>query len=329
VTGKRGSRTQAIEPLLCGLTGAEAALAVNNGAAAILLALAAVADGGEVIVSRGELVEIGGGFRIPDVIRQGGARLVEVGATNKTRLADYRAAIGPETRVLLKVHQSNFRTIGFTAETGIDDLAGLAREHGLLLVADLGSGLLHPTAGSVEPTLGAALAAGADLVTCSGDKLLGGPQAGLLLGARAVMDRVRCHPLLRAVRLDKMSLAALEATLMLHRDMPERVPVQRMLRQSEAELAARAERLQAMLGCGTIVTSEAFAGGGSLPEERIVSRALALRPGIGAEATAARLRAADPAVIGRIGDGALMLDMLTVADCELDAIAAALRAVLT
>ena len=212
-TGRRGSRTQALEPLLRELTGAEAALAVNNGAAAILLALSALTKGGEVIVSRGELVEIGGGFRVPDVIRQGGARLVEVGSTNKTRLQDYRAAIGPETRVLLKVHQSNFRTIGFTAETSIAELAGLAREHGLLVVADLGSGLLQSTPGTAEPSLGEALSAGADLVTCSGDKLLGGPQAGLILGKKAAVDPLRHHPLLRAVRLDKMSLAALEATL--------------------------------------------------------------------------------------------------------------------
>jgi L-seryl-tRNA(Ser) seleniumtransferase len=327
-SGRRGSRTQAIEPLLHELTGAEAALAVNNGAAAILLALGALAAGGEVIVSRGELVEIGGGFRVPDVIRQGGARLVEVGATNKTRLADYRAAIGPETRVLLKVHQSNFRTIGFTEEAGLAELAGLAREHGLTLVADLGSGLLRPTLGVAEPTLQEALAAGADLVTCSGDKLLGGPQAGLILGAAATVDPLRRHPLLRAVRLDKMSLAALEATLMLHRDRPERVPVARMLRQSEAELQRRAERLQAMVGAGVVEATEAFAGGGSLPEERIASRALALSPRIGAEEAAARLRAAEPAVVGRIKEGRLLIDLMTVADDELPDLAAALGGVL-
>jgi L-seryl-tRNA(Ser) seleniumtransferase len=327
-SGRRGSRTQALEPLLRELAGAEAALAVNNGAAAILLALSALAAGGEVIVSRGELVEIGGGFRVPDVIRQGGARLVEVGATNKTRLADYRAAIGPDTRVLLKVHQSNFRTIGFTEETPIAELAGLAREHGLLVVADLGSGLLHRTPGLAEPTLQEALAAGADVVTCSGDKLLGGPQAGLILGAGGALGRLRQHPLMRALRLDKMSLAALEATLMLHRDRPERVPVRRMLGQTEAVLEQRAQRLQALLGQGAIEPSEAFAGGGSLPEEQIASRALALRPPMGAEAAAARLRSAQPAVVGRLSEGRLLLDMLTVADDELPDLAAALRAVL-
>ena len=326
-SGQRGSRTQALEPLLRELTSAQSALAVNNGAAAILLALSALAGGGEVIVSRGELVEIGGGFRVPDVIRQGGARLVEVGSTNKTRLKDYRDAITPQTRVLLKVHQSNFRTIGFTAETRIAELAGLAREHGLLLVVDLGSGLLQQAPGSAEPSLAEALSAGADLVTCSGDKLLGGPQAGLILGSEAAVEPLRRHPLLRALRLDKMSLAALEATLLLHRDQPGRVPVLRMLGQTVAELQQRAERLQALLGAGTVEPTDAYAGGGSLPEQRIASRALALSPAIGAEAAASRLRAGRPAVIGRIRDGRLLLDMLTVADDELPALVAALETI--
>ncbi len=327
-TGRRGSRTQALEPLLREVTAAEAALAVNNGAAAILLALSALSEGGEVIVSRGELVEIGGGFRVPDVIRQGGARLVEVGATNKTRLQDYRAAIGPDTRVLLKVHQSNFRTIGFTEETSIAELAGLARERGLTVVADLGSGLLHATPGTAEPTLSEALSAGADLVTCSGDKLLGGPQAGLILGRKTAVDRLRHHPLLRAVRLDKMSLAALEATLMLHRDTPEHVPVRRMLGQTEAVLQQRAERLQSMLGGGGLERTKAYAGGGSLPEELIVSWAVALDPRIGAEEAARLLRSCDPAVVGRIHEGRLLLDMLAVSEGELPELAAALRTVL-
>ncbi len=327
-TGKRGSRTQALEPLLCAVTRAEAGLAVNNGAAAILLALSALASGGEVIVSRGEIVEIGGGFRIPDVIRQGGARLVEVGSTNKTRLADYRDAITPDTRVLLKVHQSNFRTIGFTAETGLEALAGLAREQGLMLVADLGSGLIAPTPGIAEPTLAQALAAGADVVTCSGDKLLGGPQAGLILGRKAALDPLRNHPLLRAVRLDKMSLAALEATLMMHRDRPENVPVMRMLHTDEAVLQARAERLIAAIGAGAVQTTTGYAGGGSLPGDGIVSRAVALSPPGGADATAAALRAHHPAIVARINDGLLLFDMLTVADDELAALAEAIATVL-
>jgi len=304
-------------------------LAVNNGAAAILLALSALSGGGEVVVSRGELVEIGGGFRVPDVIRQGGAKLVEVGATNKTRLADYRAAITPETRVLLKVHQSNFRTIGFTAETSIDDLSALAKTHNLLVVADLGSGLLHETPGSPEPTLSQALAAGADLVTCSGDKLLGGPQAGLILGKKSALDRIRTHPLLRAVRLDKMSLAALEATLLLHRDYPDRVPVRAMLRQTSAALQNRAESLLTLLGTGSLERTEAFAGGGSLPEERIASWAVALTPRGGADQAAAALRAGIPAVVGRISEGRLLLDMLAITGAELPLLAEALKAILT
>jgi L-seryl-tRNA(Ser) seleniumtransferase len=324
-TGRRGSRTQAIEPLLTELTTAEAALAVNNGAAAILLALTALGSGGEVIVSRGELVEIGGGFRIPDVIRQGGAKLKEVGATNKTRLADYRAAITADTRVLLKVHQSNFQMVGFTAQTSIADLTTLAREHGLWVVADLGSGLLRETPGVAEPTLRQALLAGADLATCSGDKLLGGPQAGLILGRQVVVDRLRQHPLLRALRLDKMSLAALEATLLLHRDAPEQIPIYRMLSQTEVALQRRAERLRQLLGTGTVERVDGLAGGGSLPQQAINSRALALRPAIGVEEAAARLRRSDPAVIGRIQDGVLLLDMLTVCDQELPALAAAVQ----
>jgi L-seryl-tRNA(Ser) seleniumtransferase len=326
-TGRRGSRTQAIETLLCELTGAEAALAVNNGAAAILLALSALSKGGEVIISRGELVEIGGGFRVPDVIRQGGARLVEVGATNKTRLEDYRAAIGPETRVLLKVHQSNFRAIGFTSATPIAQLAELARAHALPLVADVGSGLLQKAPGTSEPTLREALSDGADLVTCSGDKLLGGPQAGLILGRKTLLDRLRDHPLLRAVRLDKLCLAALEATLLLHRDSPQRVPLQRMLAQTEADLRARAERLQALVDGATLERTEAFAGGGALPEERIVSWALVLHTRIGADAAAALLRSGEPAVIARINEGRLLLDMLAVSDDDLAELGAALSAV--
>ena len=326
-TGRRGSRTQAVETLLCELTGAEAALAVNNGAAAILLALSGLTHGGEVIISRGELVEIGGGFRVPDVIRQGGARLVEVGTTNKTRLEDYSAAIGPDTRVLLKVHQSNFRAIGFTSATSIAQLSALARARALPLVADLGSGLLHEGFGGSEPTLRAALSEGADLVTCSGDKLLGGPQAGLILGSKARVDPLRNHPLLRAIRLDKLSLAALEATLLLHRDSPERVPLRRMLGQSETELKARAVRLAALVEGATLARTEAFAGGGALPEERMFSWALVLHTRVGADEVAGLLRSGDPAVIARINEGRVLLDMLAVADDDLEELGAALSAV--
>ena len=324
-SGSRGLRTAGVEALLCELTGAEAALAVNNGAAAILLALAALGGGGEVIVSRGELVEIGGGFRIPDVIRQGGATLVEVGATNKTRPDDYAAALSERTRVLLKVHQSNFRIVGFTAETGLAELAAVARGHGALVVADLGSGLLQRTAGIAEPTLREALADGADLVTCSGDKLLGGPQAGLIAGSERAVAPLRRHPLLRAVRLDKMSLAALEATLRLHRDAPERIPVRRMLGQAPDAIRARAERLRTLLGAGEVVETAGYVGGGSLPTEQRPSWAVALRPTAGPDAAAAALRSGTPAVVARIAEGRLVLDVSTVADSDVEALATQIR----
>jgi L-seryl-tRNA(Ser) seleniumtransferase len=333
-TGKRGSRTQGIAPLLCELTGAEAALAVNNAAAAVLLALSALAGGGEVIVSRGELVEIGGGFRIPDVIRQGGARLVEVGTTNKTRLADYRDAITPHTRMLLKVHQSNYRIVGFTAEATLPELASLSREHGLLLMQDLGSGALLDLSRfgrPREPTVMDSLSAGADLVAFSGDKLMGGPQAGMLVGRRTAIDPLRKHPLLRAVRLDKMSLAALEATLRLYRNPDEaviRIPALRMLAQEPAAIEARATRLVALLDDAIpagIEPSTGYAGGGTLPGSVIQSHAVALTSTIAAETLVARLRAHHPAVIGRLAGGRLLLDMLTVADDELPMLAEAVN----
>ena len=338
-TGRRGARAQGVEPLLCEITGAEAAMAVNNAAAAVLLALSALAGGGEVVVSRGELVEIGGGFRIPDVIVQGGARLVEVGTTNKTRLADYATALTPATRVLLKVHPSNYRLLGFTGEASLEDLAALGRERGLILMHDLGGGALidlrlfglpH------EPTVQESLAAGADVVAFSGDKLMGGPQAGLLVGRAAALEPLRRHPLLRAVRLDKMTLAALEATLRLYRDpgrAAEQVPALAMLAQSVAALQARAERLGALLdarGEGRIdwrvEASEAFTGGGTLPAQGRESRALTIAPppGLGVDASAARLRAGTPAVVARIAGGRLALDLLTLMDVDLEALAAAL-----
>ncbi len=338
--GQRGSRTHSLEPLLCEMTGAQAGLAVNNAAAAVLLALSALSDGGEVVVSRGELVEIGGGFRVPDVITQGGAKLVEVGTTNKTRLADYRKAITPVTRVLLKVHQSNYRIIGFTSETTVEELAPLAAEHGLLVMHDLGSGAViapHRLGRRQEPTVRDAVAAGADIVAFSGDKLMGGPQAGLLVGKSAVIDRLRGHPLMRALRLDKMSLAALEATLRLYRDpavAAERIPVVRMLAQSEPVLDARAQRLCALVGeTGAVLAvepSDAYAGGGSLPEDTLASRAVTVsHPQLGPDEIARRLRAGRPAVVGRIAGGRLVLDMLTVADEELDELAAAVRTALS
>ena len=334
-SGKRGGRLGNVEPLLCELTGAEAALVVNNNAAAVLLALSGTAAGGEVIVSRGELVEIGGGFRVPDVIVQGGARLVEVGTTNKTRRADYRAAITPNTRALLKIHQSNFRVIGFTETTPLAALAPLARDSGILLIEDLGSGTilnLEPFGRPHEPTVRESVAAGADLVTFSADKLLGGPQAGIIVGTEAAMTKLRRHPLLRALRIDKVSLAALEATLRLLRDpdiAARELPVLRMLAQPPTELRARAERLAATLArvadC-RIEASEAYSGGGSLPTEAIASTALSLAvPGLSAHDLAARLRAHRPAIVGRIAADRLVLDMLTISDAEADEIAKAVR----
>jgi L-seryl-tRNA(Ser) seleniumtransferase len=337
-TGGRGARAQAVEPLLCELTGANAALVVNNAAAAVLLGLSALAGGGEVIVSRGELVEIGGGFRIPDVIRQGGARLVEVGTTNKTRIEDYAAAITPDTRVLLKVHQSNYRIIGFTEETSLEALADLARTRSLILMHDLGGGaLLNPDGvrRAYEPTVQDGLRAGADIVAFSGDKLMGGPQAGLLVGAERAIAPLRRHPLMRALRLDKMSLAALEATLRLYRD-PDmairRIPALRMLAQTEADLSARARRLAQLLDGAADVEVEAshgYAGGGALPEQRLASWAVVLcHDDLAPDALAAQLRMGRPGVVGRVGGNKLILDMLTVADEEVIELAAAIRAAL-
>src|SRR6185437_15271751 len=247
--GTRGSRQDHVAAILRRLTGAEAALVVNNNAAAMLLALAALAEGREVVVSRGELIEIGEGFRIPDVLARSGARLVEVGTTNRTRAADYERAIGPETALLLRVHQSNFRVVGFSELPRLAELAEVAGRAGLPLVDDLGSG--HVSAGNrlllgqEEPTARESLAAGADLVCFSGDKLLGGPQAGIVLGRADLVERLRRHPLQRALRIDKLSLAALEGTLLLQLEAPERIPVLRMLAQQTQTVRERAERLAA------------------------------------------------------------------------------------
>ena len=333
--GKRGSRTQGVEDILSRLTGAEAALVVNNNAAAVLLALSAIAPGGEVIVSRGELVEIGGGFRIPDVIRQGGARLVEVGTTNKTRLADYRDAITLDTRAFLKVHQSNFRIEGFSSATPLAELAALARDTGKILIEDLGSGTLvdlQKFGRPYEPTVQDSISAGADIVTFSGDKLLGGPQAGIIVGRARVLEPMRRHPLLRALRADKFSLAALEATLRLLQNpvaMVEKIPVLRMLAQRPAELQARAEslcRLLAGVADCRIEISDGFSGGGSLPADKIASRAVSLAMDkYSAEELARRLRLHRPAIVGRIAVDRFFLDMLTIADTEVTEIADALR----
>ncbi len=318
--GERGSRQDHLAGLLRRLTGAEAALVVNNNAAAVLLALAALAEGREVVVSRGELLEIGDGFRIPDVLVRSGARLVEVGTTNRTRAADYERAIGPETALVLRVHQSNFRVVGFTELPRVEELAAVARRHGLPLVDDLGSGALGDVPG--EPSARDSLTAGADLVCFSGDKLLGGPQAGIVAGSADLVEKLRRHPLQRALRVDKLTLAALEGTLQLHLDSAMRVPVLRMLGEDVGIVRARAERLAGLTG-GSVEETVARVGGGALPLAELPSFACALD-----EALAAPLRAGEPPVVGIVRDGKLLLDCRTLADDELDEVAAAVRACL-
>src|SRR5438309_7731915 len=271
--GTRGSRQEHVASILRRLTGAEAALIVNNNAAAVMLALAALAEGRDVLVSRGELVEIGDGFRIPDVLARSGARLREVGTTNRTRAADYERAVTDETALLLRVHQSNFRVVGFAAQPRLEELAALARRHGLPLLDDLGSGSLVNVGD--EPTAREALVAGADLVCFSGDKLLGGPQAGIVVGRAELVERLRRHPLQRALRADKLTLAALEGTLALYLDAPEQIPVLRMLRDDVASVRARAERLAQLVG-GEIEDTVARAGGGALPITELASYACAV-----------------------------------------------------
>ncbi len=314
-TGSRGSRQDHVAGILRRVTGAEATLVVNNNAAAVLLALAGLAEGREVIVSRGELIEIGDGFRIPDVLARSGALLVEVGTTNRTRAADYEHAIGPDTALLLRVHQSNFRVVGFTEQPGVDELAAVARRHDLPLVDDLGSGVL----GSLtdEPSAREALAAGADLVCFSGDKLLGGPQAGIIAGRADLVERLRRHPLQRALRADKLTIAALEGTLQLHVDAPERIPVLRMLREPVEAVRIRAERLAAAVG-GTVEETVARVGGGALPLTELPSYACAIE-----ERLVVPLRDAATPVIGIVRDGRLLLDCRTLDDDELGEVAAA------
>jgi L-seryl-tRNA(Ser) seleniumtransferase len=324
--GGRGSRQDHVAPILRRLTGAEAALVVNNNAAAVLLALAALAEGREVLVSRGELIEIGDGFRIPDVLARSGARLREVGTTNRTRATDYERAIGSETGLLLRVHQSNFRVVGFTEQPRLADLVRVARAHGLPLVDDLGSGALFASSSLLlgdEPTARESLEAGADLVCFSGDKLLGGPQAGIIVGRAELVERLRRHPLQRALRADKLTLAALEATLVLYLD-PElatrEVPVLRMLAEPLETVRARAERLAALVG-GDVEPTVGRVGGGALPLTELPSFACAVEEGL-----APKLRDTEPPVIGVVRDGRCLLDCRTLRDEELDDVAAAVAA---
>jgi L-seryl-tRNA(Ser) seleniumtransferase len=319
--GERGSRQDHVTAILNRLTGAESAIVVNNNAGAMLLALAALAEGREVLVSRGELIEIGDGFRIPDVLARSGARLVEVGTTNRTRASDYETSVREETALVLRVHQSNFRVVGFTELPSLTDVAAVARAHALPLLDDLGSGALLDL--SDEPTVRASLAGGADLVCFSGDKLLGGPQAGIVVGRADLIEKLRRHPLHRALRIDKLSLAALEGTLQLYLD-PARatreVPVLRMLHEDAATVRARAERLASTTG-GEVEETVARVGGGALPLAELPSFACAIE-----ESLAAPLRNQDPPVVGIVRDGRLLLDCRTLADDELADVAAAVSA---
>jgi L-seryl-tRNA(Ser) seleniumtransferase len=317
--GERGSRHVHLEPILRQLTGAEAAAAVNNNAAALLLALSALCRDREVIISRGQAVEIGGGFRIPDVMRQSGARLVEVGTTNRTYLRDYEAAITTQTAAIMRVHASNFRIIGFAESPSIQDMARLAHEHGLLLLDDIGSGCLIDTTAfglAPEPTVQESVSAGADLTLFSGDKLLGGPQAGILVGRAQLIEQLRRHPLARALRMDKASIAGLHATLLhyLRGEALDKAPVWRMISMPVASVERRARRWARAIGApARVVDGRSMIGGGSLPEESLPTKLVAI-PGEGAYISdlARRLRTGDPPVIARIERDALLLDPRTV-----------------
>jgi L-seryl-tRNA(Ser) seleniumtransferase len=332
--GERGSRHAHVEGLIRELTGAEAGFAVNNNAAAVLLAMAALARGGEVVISRGQLVEIGGSFRIPEVVAQSGASVVEVGTTNRTRIDDYRRAIDAETAALLWAHQSNFRVLGFVEEVPIEELCGL----GVPVIADHGSGRLAagiPELDS-EPLVPAAVAAGAAVTCFSGDKLLGGPQAGIMVGSREAIGACRSHPLARALRIDKLSLAALAATLTLYRDpalAAAEIPVLRMLTADEDELRERAQlmcdRIAAAGGRARLVEAPAKVGGGALPLLELTGTACAVDPGaLALDELARRLRAGDPPLLGRARDGLLLLDPRTLTDDEARSAATAVVAAL-
>ncbi|HJZ55167.1 MAG TPA: L-seryl-tRNA(Sec) selenium transferase [Gemmataceae bacterium] len=340
-TGKRSSRQLAVRAGICAITGAESATAVNNCAAATVIVLRTVAAGKEVVVSRGQLIEIGGSFRIPEIMAVSGAVLREVGTTNITRLSDYEKAIGPNTAALMRVHTSNYRVRGFTRSVDLPQLVELGRKHNLSVIDDTGSGQaidLAPFGLPGEPLVSAGIAAGADLVLFSGDKLLGGPQAGLIAGKAALVQRIEKDPLMRAFRLDKMTLAALEATLRLYRD-PARalreIPTLRMLTTPLADLRHRAEvfatKLRQLPGLAVEVKQDvAYVGGGSLPDVALPTAVVALRPeGISEAELAIRLRTATPAVVGRQQDGKLLLDLRTVFERQEEELLAAIRRAVT
>ena len=334
-TGERGSRTAHVEALLCRLTGAEAALAVNNTAGAVLLGLSALASGREVIISRGQLVEIGGGFRIPEIMAESGATLVEVGTTNRTYLSDYEGAVNSDTAAVLRVHTSNFRIVGFAASPSVEELVRLTRERRLLLLDDLGSGSLLDTAQfglGKEPTVQESLTAGADLVFFSGDKLLGGPQAGVVAGRGDLVARLKRHPLARALRLDKAALAALQATLIhyVKGEALRKIPVWQMIAMPLPQIEERARRWAEAVGAPAVIApGRSMVGGGSLPEESLPTALLALpADGLDLDAVARRLRLGEPPVIARIERDRLLLDPRTVDPRDDEALIAALKSAL-
>jgi len=362
-SGERGSRHRHCQELLTLLTGAEAALVVNNGAAAILLVLSALAAGKEVIISRGQLIEIGGSFRIPDVLAQSGCRLVEVGTTNRTHLHDYRRAINENTGALLKVHTSNYQITGFTSTVAGRELAALAAERGLLFIEDLGSGVLLPTEKyglCHEPAIGEVLAEGADIVTCSGDKLLGGPQCGLILGRKELLEACKKHPLARALRVGKLTLVALQATLLhyLRGEAEEKIPIWKMCSQDNEEIAVRAAAVMRYLGegvagqrvgqaagqvghcslllphlCIETIAGRSPVGGGSLPGETLPTTLISISDrGHGrfkADKLAAVLRTGRPPVVARVEEGRLLIDLRTVLPEQDKLLAEALTAALS
>ena len=335
--GSRGSRYIHVESLLTKLCECEAAMVVNNNAAAVLLMLSEIASGREVIVSRGELVEIGGSFRMPDIMALSGSVLREIGTTNKTHPADYEKVIGENTAALLKVHTSNFVISGFTESVGIREMVSIAHRHGLPALYDLGSGILYPMSASgleTEPTVRDAIRAGADLVSFSGDKLLGGPQAGLIVGCKAYIDRLKANPLMRALRCDKLTLAALEATLRIYLE-PEQadyeIPTRRMLLESPDIIAEKARQLYELLldipeVCIEIVADSSMAGGGSLPGKTFPTTCVAVLPkGLSANAVEKALRMCNLPVIARIRNNRCLLDMRTVTAEEIPLLAESIR----
>ncbi len=337
-SGERGSRYSHVEELICKLTGAQAAMAVNNNAAAVMLVLGTMAKGREVVVSRGQLVEIGGSFRVPDVMEQSGASLVEVGTTNKTHVSDYERAVNENTAALMKVHTSNYRILGFTSQVESEDMVALGRKLGVPIIEDLGSGMLLDLTDfglPYEPTVQHAVKAGMDVVTFSGDKMLGGPQAGIIVGSKEYIDKMKKNPLTRAIRIDKLTLAALEGTLRLYMDKElalKEIPVLRMLTYSGEELGKRARRLYARLkkslGAVAAISIEddySEVGGGSMPLHKMPTKAVAVKPdSISLMELEEKLRAYKTPIIARINKDRLMLDVRTIMDDEFEAIEDAL-----